>query len=147
MASNVNWQALVEIITIIVSGAALLISYLSLRRSSKNQQKLIEIENEREKDRKKAQLKPELVKEYQDKLCIENISDNKAINVEIFINGRPITEHPDIKPGQELITVLGAKSSCYYLMAAAKHKNSWNVRITWTNDSGEEDDYETIIQY
>ena len=130
----------------IISLLALVVSYFSFNKSTDNQNRLIEIEERREKDRKKALLVPRLMSQ-ENKLYIDNITNNIAKNVKVFVDGHFILEHPGVLKSETYKPVVGAHSSIFYYMPIyGGCKAIWEVQITWINNNGEPGENASIVQ-
>jgi len=143
MSDAVSW------VGVGVSGAALSVSIIALWKSSRAQrkahaaqQRIVEIEEQREKDRlavvKRAELRAELRKTetYATRLYIVNGGPAEARNVNVVLDGQSLSEHPAGTHGNELGSVIGPESetSCI-LRTSSLWAPPFQIQITWEDDS------------
>jgi len=143
----------------IFSLLALVVSVVALIISRKNQKRLVEIEEARERDRlrlmRKAHLTAEIVQElltrgqrtaYQHSLRVHNTGNAEARDIAILLDGKPLLEHPTILKGTNEIRQLGPRSHFRYrLVLSMQARPPSEVVITWSDNSGETGSYRTAL--
>ena len=142
-----------ELAAFILSLGSLIIAIVAIGVSWKTQKRIVEIEEEREKDRlkdmHKADLIAQLVNDGNARLIIENKGSAEARESSIKLNGRPLSEFPAFMRRQPEIYRVGPYSSFHYTMAFHTGLNPSDCRpeitISWTDDSGEPGTYQTIL--
>jgi len=146
-------NALLAVVTIGVAVIAIIIS-------TRTQKKLLDIENQREKDRiyqkNKTYLIARGIKEFHTVgssfyLKIENISSTEAREINVICNNKPVWEHPAIHRGsaEKECKILGSYSFFRYLLIeeCKDFTHPKKIEITWTDDSGEKGYYISQISY
>lgn len=145
---------IVSIIAVIISGIAVYISW-------RTQNRLVDIEDAREKDRlaekQKANLTAIIKMEELRRsgtsriirkcyLVVENKGLNEARNIKIVLDDTPLMEHPGILNTQSEIKQVGPESSFRYELAVTGGSNvPSRAEITWEDDSGEPGKYSTTL--
>ena len=143
---------IVSIIAVIISGIAVYISW-------RTQNRLVDIEEVREKDRlaekKKANLTVRISRELltrgtrsttQHFLYIENSGNSEARDIKVNLDGKPLLEHPTILQNTEEITQVGPNSNFRYsLVLSMRGRPPSSIEISWEDDSGELGKYSTTL--
>ncbi|NIA15989.1 MAG: hypothetical protein GWP08_18145 [Nitrospiraceae bacterium] len=177
MGDTANWigigisasSGVVAIIALCKSSSAQKRAIDAQRQATEAQNRIVEIEEAREKDRslakKKALLVASLIREQtgqvrrhsaprtRDLLRIENRGDGSAHNIVVIVDNKPVLKHPAIghtsvrHVNPEEITKIGPQPSQFqYLLALSREcVPPFDVRITWDDDSGEPGEYETVV--
>ena len=150
-------QNAIAVIAAIVSALAALASIRAARKSIAAQNRMLQIEEARERDRvlqfKKANLIASLIREpgsrtIRDLLRIENTGDAEARDLNVILDGHPVLEHPAMPRGQDEVRQVGPRSHFQYLIAVSfQTKAPSDVRITWSDDSGEPGSYRTTLTF
>ena len=130
---------------------------VALWKSSKTQQRLLEIEEQREQDRvseaRKACLVARIVKEAAPRtrmsgshdfyLEIENLGEAEARRVAVLLDGVAILEHPVI-PKQQLPQppsagfTVGPQAHVRYILGPTQDvRGPFGIELEWQDDSGE----------
>ena len=144
----------------LLSICAIVVSGIAFRKSHKTQNRLVKIEEARERDRLKQQKKADLVaqivsevesqqarrtiKKYM--LRIENKGLAEARDVKVVLDDKPVLEHPAVVGNQQEGTQIGPQSCFDYLLGYSMNtpKPACAV-ITWSDDSGEHGSYKTSL--
>lgn len=140
----------------LLSIIAIIVSIFAFRKSHKTHNRLVDIEEAREKDRLVEKQKANLIARIdhepgshgmKDLLVIENTGVGGAKNVEVMLDGTPMFEHPsmclqkDSKFGE-----VGPTSAARFLLFTADQLRPPNrITITWEDDSGEPGKYSTTL--
>ena len=143
-------------LSIVTIGVAIIAIIISAR----TQKKLLNIEDQREKDRiyqkNKAYLVARGIKEFHTcgssfYLKIENVSCAEARDIEVICDNTPVWEHPAIHKGsaEKECKILGPNSFFRYLLIeeCKDFTHPKNIEIIWTDDSGEKGRYNSQISY
>lgn len=151
MAGNTpDWAS---ISSLIVSLFALWVSYKANLKANANQQRLVEIEEQREKDRQiqklSAQLCPELRKNGNNyRLVIVNHGNAEARNIKVTMDGKPLSEHKAAVSNDLLPDMVGANSEISCLLALAMGCTPpFDVDVAWNDDSGDGKKYKTTLTF
>jgi hypothetical protein len=137
----------------IISLVSILIAAGAMFTSWRTQKRQVEIEEIREKDRIKAMRKADLVARLVDDdrwdlLVIENKGSAEAREIVILINGRPLSEYEGFVDSHSEIRRVGPYSSFHYPMVLTMSMNpSFELTITWVDDSGETGLYQSTLTY
>jgi len=145
----------------LLSVIAIIVSILAFRKSLKTQNRLVDIEEVREKDRlaekNKANLTAKIIKEALPRsgsikidtnyyLQIENKGSSEARDVKVVLDGKPLLEHPTILKNIEEITQVGPNTDFRYLLVLSMQgRPPSNIEIEWEDDSGEPGNYSTTL--
>ncbi len=136
----------ISLISVFVAVAAMYTSW-------KTQKRQVEIEEIREKDRQKEMHKADLVAlliddNGRDLLVIDNKGPAEAREIVILLNGKPLSEYQGFVRNQPEIRAVGPYSSFHYLMALTMGMDlSFEITITWVDDSKEVGRYLTTLTY
>jgi hypothetical protein len=137
---------MLSIFSIGVAGVAMYTSW-------KTQKRQVEIEEIREMDRQKEMRKANLVARLVDDngrnlLVVENKGPAEARDIVILPNGKPLSEYEGFVGDQPEIRKVGPYSSFHYLMVLTSGMNpSFEIAITWIDDSGVAGLYQTTLTY
>ena len=137
---------LIAVISLIMSAIAIYTAWITQKRQ-------VEIEEIREKDRQKDMRKANLVARLKNDdgrrlLVIENKGPSEARDITILLNGRPLSEYQGFVQQKEEIRSVGAFSSFHYLMVLVMGMDlSFEIAITWVDDSEETGHYNTTLTY
>jgi hypothetical protein len=121
--------------------------------SWKTQKRQVEIEEIRERDRQQEMRKADLVARLvhngeRTLLVIENKGPAEAREILVLLNGRMLSEYQGFVRRQPEIRRVGPYSSFHYLMVLTMGMDlSFEINITWVDDSGEDGRYSTILTY
>lgn len=145
--------------SLIVSILAVVISGIAVYISRRTQNRLVDIEDAREKDRltekQKANLTARISREpltrgtrsaTQYFLYIENSGSSEARDIKINLDGKPLLAHSSILENTEEVTQVGPNSYFRYLLVlSSKGRSPSNIEVTWEDDSGEPGKYSTTL--
>ena len=146
---------------VVVSGAALVVSIFALIKSSRAQleandaqKRIVEIEENRERDRlaatQRAELRAELRKTAKstDRLYVINDGTAPARNVVVLLDGKPLSDHPVAVKGDELGAVIGPKSETSCIMGMDMGcAPPFEIEISWEDDSNEPQSYKSTLTH
>jgi hypothetical protein len=139
--------------SLVVAISALVVSVFANRKANANQQRLVEIEEQRENDRQiqklSAQLRPELRRTGKgERLVIINQGNAEARNVRVTMDGKPLSEHKASVSNDRLPDMVGANSEISCLLALAMGCTPpFDVDVTWDDDSGDGKRYKTTLTF
>ena len=148
-----------EIISLILAALSLLVSAAAFYVSWRNQKRILDIEESRDRDRRIAGKKARLKAHIEEKerkvsgsiaihrthyLVVENEGSGEASNVNLQIKGKPVSECTFIVKTAEVKQVGSRSSFSYELKGFAQHL-PLDVRISWHDDSGEDGSYSTML--
>lgn len=122
------WETVIAACSLVVSVVALLLSHRAQREANAAQLRIVEIEEQRERDRqmqrRQARLHPELRRQASGsyRLYLANQGESAARNIRVRLDGKPIQEHcaavqgdslPDrVEPGGEVSCLLAISLDC-----------------------------------
>ena len=147
-------------IPIVVSAGALAVAVWTHRRQHRLQERMVALEDAREKDRivamGKALLTAHVVSEViahrrtgsalRHFLRIDNKGPAEARDIKVLLDGKPIMEHPAVVQRQEEVLQIGPKSHFDYLLALSLQANApRQAEMSWSDDSGEPGSYRTTL--
>lgn len=128
MIGGLPWETVIAACSLVVSVVALLVSYRAQREANAAQRRIVEIEEQRERDRQmqrcQARLQPELRRQVSGsyRLYLVNHGESEARNIRVRLDGKPIREHcaavqgdtlPDrVGPGGEVSCLLAISLDC-----------------------------------
>jgi len=137
---------------IIVSLLALVVSIWAKFSEQKTANRLREIEESRERDRKKAYLWAYVEFVHIDPnrkfphLIIENTGNASARNVDLQVNSKTREKWTEIRKLPVDVTVIAPKSFVrYFIKTHQMHMPELNICLTWTDDSGEPGVWEQTV--
>ena len=158
------WTILIKIGPLLVSGGSLCVAIIALYQSSGTSKRLLEIENDREIDRKREKGKAILTAKIESKetkdssgrikhtlwlLKIENKGSCEARSIKIDLGGKTVLDCGLLKISSpdKVIEHTGPKSEFRYQFDSANFrcKIPLHCLITWEDDSGELGKYETSL--
>ncbi len=129
----------------------------SQRLEKKNtdlQKRLLEIEETRENDRKRATSKAQLravIEEHGNhnyRLVIENTGDSEARNITLKMDGKPINEHPSSLVGDHDISQIGSHSRATRLLGLTLTCSPpFDFEASWEDESREVGLYRTTLTF
>jgi hypothetical protein len=139
--------------TSVLSLISIVVASIAMYTSWRTQKRLVEIEEVRERDRQKEMRKADLAARLKDDdsrdlLVIENKGPAEAREIVILLNGKPLSEYEGFVGDQKEIRKVGPYSSFHYLMVlCCGMELSFEITITWKDDSGEPGLYQTTLTY
>lgn len=138
-------------IPLIFSSVSLFISVIALLISFKRYRIAAVVEKDRKEEKKKAKLRPELIKEMgskrmKDVLRIVNEGKADAREINITINDINIKEFPHAHIEEMPIKSIGAGSDFKILLIIFDNvRFPWEIKITWKDDFGNNRSYTTSV--
>ena len=156
MISSIDWfnnSGNAAFAAFFISLISVFVAATAMYTSWKTQKRQVEIEEIREKDRQKEMRKADLVARLVDDdgrrlLVIENKGPAEAREIVILLNDRTLSEYQGFVRQQPEIRRVGPYSSFHYLMVLTMGMDlSFEITITWTDDSGENGRYSTTLTY
>ena len=144
-------------IAAVAVGVAIYFGIKSHRLGKENadlQRRLLEIEESREHERKKATSKAQLQAgivnygQHNYRLVIENTGDCESRNVELKMDGKPFDEHQAAVKGDGKINHIGPHSHATKLLGLTlKCAPPFDFEASWEDDSGEAGHYQTTLTF
>lgn len=148
--------------SLVVSALALVVSIWAhyrmgrLKRESNTlQERLVELEEEREADRRRRQKSADLSAQLDQRpgrngprtmLVIENGGRGLAENVRVHPDGTPVHEHGHVLHDEPTIAKIGSGSESPILLAVHKqHHPPFDVKVTWDDATGANRTFETTL--
>jgi len=141
-----------------VSVISVVVSVIALRKSSRTQRRLLEIEERREQDRlsetRKARFVARIVSEEPSPgrktknfyLEIENLGQSPAHDIDASLDDGPVLDHPTMLQRTKAVRQVGPQSSFRYMLAPhSSARLPQSIKIAWQDDSGEPGHYETTL--
>lgn len=145
----------------VVSIFALGVSYCTQGKANKLQQRIVEIEEQRDRDMinatQKADLRAEIgeIEGCSARLFIKNDGASEARNIRVKMDGVPIEEHPagnkisdQVGPHAVISCdlIIGDTSISFIRMPTSVRKHPpFTIEITWEDNSGQNGLYRTTI--
>lgn len=137
--------------------AAIYFGFKSQRLEKKNtdlQKRLLEIEETRDRERKRIALKANLTARIENygqssyRLVVENTGNGEARNIVLKMDGKPFNDHGAAVTGDGDINRIGARSFATRLlgltMACAP---PFELEVSWDDDSCEVGHYQTTLTF
>lgn len=150
-------EAISAIITLASVVVAIWLGVKNHRLARKNtdlQKRLVELEEERELDRKKAASKAQLratlenYGQHNYRLVIENIGNCEARNIVLQMDGKLFADHPAAMENEGPIRSIGPHTRVTKLLAITMGcAPPFELDITWEDDSGEPRHYRTTLTF
>ena len=144
-------------IAVVAVSVAIYFGIKSHRLEKKNtdlQKHFLEIEETKERERKKATSKAQLragIVDYGQRnyrLVIENTGDCEARNVELRMDGKPFDEHQVAVSGDSKISHIGPHSHATRLLGLTlKCAPPFDFEASWEDDSEEAGHYQTTLTF
>ena len=139
-----NWELIISGIALIISGLSWYYSKKANRRSNDLQEKMLNIELKRERDKEIASKKAELIPNFvaQKQFRVVNNGKGEARNVRITINDYVPSEHPDIlEKSKDVDRISRIREGTGFVYNIAIDKDSeqiWNISIKWDDDANKD---------
>lgn len=150
MAEEAAWAGvIVSLVSLVVAIFAFRKSVQASDEANSFQQRLVEIEEHREKDRLSANLRAELRKtERSYRLYLINDGAVEATNVSVKMDGDQLKDHPAGSASKDLGSVIGPSSeiSCM-LMVHRGCMPPFDIELTWNDDSGQQRSYKSTLTF
>ena len=151
--------SLLAVIAILVSVVALLTNRNTHKRQLRIENRLLDIEEARERARIDQTLKAKLVANLFTEparrgrvrtkgyfLQVKNLGDAVAYDIQVFLDGKPFAEHPVAPANSQEMDQLGPRSHFRYSLAVGYGKTPpFELNITWADDSEERGFYQTTL--
>lgn len=147
----------------LLSIAAIIVSILAFKKSQKTQNRLVDIEEAREKDRlsekQKAYLTALIAEEKLSRsvgsriyrkyyLVVENKGLSEARKIKLLLADKPALEHPAVQKPQKEVEHIGPQSSFRYEFAQGFMRElPLKAEVTWEDGSGEPGKYTTTLTW
>lgn len=145
-------SANVAFATFMVSVVALIFSGIALFRTKETDKRLLEIEEQRESERKTVALKAQLrchiekAKANSFQLVFENSGECAARNIKVKINGEQFEKHCSYVSNSPIPNIIGPQSKAEVILAlCGRCFPPFEVDILWKDDSNEKGRYETTL--
>lgn len=150
-----NITNLADIIALLLSGISIVVAIIAFIKSQQMQNKMLEIEKAREKDRQIEKQKANITARLQHlqksgryELIIENNGVSEARDINVTLNGKLLSDFNDIQPSITNSTTIGPQSNVSYHWKTG-HPNipPFNLEITWSDDSKQTGIYHTTLSH
>lgn len=140
-----SWELIISVGALFVSCVVALYSYYQGKRSNKLQERVVDLEEEREQDRLAEANQAHLVasftwdREYtgqvRHKLSIRNEGASEARNIRVLVDGERPTDFQHILRDHDTIEVIAPNNQFDYLIAGDRGADPiWLVEVTWDDD-------------
>ena len=149
MSDTVAWiSATVSAASVAVAVAAFVKSSRAQREANVTQQRLVEIEDRRDRDRKLELCRARLVAlNGQGLIRIENQGLGEGRDIVVLADGRPFIDHERMSPFRPMpLHRLAARCNCDYRVVAFDGAPPIEFDITWTDDTGEQGRFQHSLQ-
>lgn len=138
MPQNADWW---NILFVIVFG---LLAWHFYRRQAKTDTRLLQIEEDRERERRSARLRAWYEHDFAGPcLYITNAGLADAREVTVKLNGTPLLRHPMVNPDQSEKRLIGAGGQVQYRLS--DNPAPARCHVSWLNTDGERIDFETEL--
>jgi hypothetical protein len=140
-------------LALLVSIGAALLAWGVSNRQNKMQARLLELEEARERDRlaegSRADVTARMVRSSQSgRLYVFNVGPTPARNIRVILDGKPISQHPYIHQGQELIGVLGPGAQKEFIVVTWDGMPThFHCQVSWENLHGEPGAWESELTF
>lgn len=145
----------VAMVSLVVSASAIALSVRANRTANRAQQRQLEIEEVRERDRVlragRAELRARINRDrtgrtVRDTLVVENFGESEARRVSVMLDDLPLREHPVCANGQRDPDFIGSGAIHEYLLGITQDlEPRFNITITWQDDSGDTRRFRTTL--
>ena len=157
-----GWSATVTIVTIGIAFVSLGVSIWAVveskkanRRSLKTNHKMLEIEQQREKERQDKEQRANITTKFEHLqqqghyvLQIKNNGASEGRDVKVVLGEKPISEFRNIDPKIPRIPMIGPGSSVSYTWPCANNScPPLFLEITWSDDSKKLGHYSTTLTH
>jgi len=135
---------IISALSLVVSIVAILVGWKAHREANAAQRRIVEIEEQRERERRlsalQASLYPRLIRTEREsyRLYLVNSGKAEARNVRVKLDGVPLNEHPVAGRRSDIPTLIGANSevSCLLFITRGSPPRPYEIEIRWDDDSG-----------
>jgi len=140
---------LVSIISLGISFVALAVAVWSHARQHKLGKRMLALEEARERDRRLAKRKAELVATLdRNRLYIENKGQSEAREIAVLLDGQPVLQHPAVIQRQEEVRQVAPGSHFAYMLGVSfDTPPPGRIEISWSDDYGEPGMYRTTLTF
>ena len=146
------FSLLISALSFVVSGLATWIAWKAHRENVGLQQRMLEIEEQRERDRRlsasQARLYPKLreVSSSSCRLYLVNSGMAAARNVRVMLDDKPLADHPAAVQDDPMPTEVGPNSEVSCLLGCDfKCGPPFQIEVHWEDDSGSDRTYRGIL--
>jgi hypothetical protein len=141
-------------VSLIVSVIALILSLRAQREANAAQRRIVEIEEQRDRERRLDSLQARLQAKFRDlgdgseRLYLVNRGTAEARNVKVRLDGKPFEEHCAVVGGDSLPSLVGpgAEVSCLMAISMTCHP-PFECEVRWDDDSGTGRSYRTTLTF
>jgi len=141
-------------LALVVSAIATVTSWKAQRNANAARQRIVEIEEEREKERqlsaKQAWLHPELreIRSGLYRLFLVNSGKAEARNVRVKLDGVDLREHCAAVKGDQMPTEIGPNTEVSCLLGISLGcAPPFKIEILWDDDSGKDRKFQTTLTF
>jgi len=144
-----NWELLISAIALIVSGMAAFYSFKQGRRSNQLQERIVDIEEQREKERLAKENKADLRASFKyenlldegqvaSHIVVRNEGKIKAENIRLYVDGDPVTQHKYMMQSHshKLSPILPDKEYKSVISVEENEPESCEIKLLWDDETG-----------
>lgn len=139
---------------VIVGLGSLVVAIIAFRKSSAAQHRIIEIEEQRDHERKteslQASLRPELRKtgKHTHRLYLVNEGACDARNIQVEMDGKPLSEHPAAVKNAPMPDLVGPKGEIGCILGLHMQCTPpFKLKVTWDDDFENNRTYQTTLTW
>lgn len=154
-------STILGIIGVVIAAGSLVVAILALRRSDNAQReanevqlRLVELEEQREAERKsresKAMLVPSLRKTDKSNYRLQIVNDGmaEARDVRVLLDGTPSSKHCSAVGGETIPPIVGPGSTVSCLLGIHMQcAPPFNIEISWEDDSGDSGSFKGVLTF
>ena len=141
-------------LSLVVSAIAIYTSWQAQRQAIAAQRRIVEIEEQRERDRQltevKASLHPQLRKTPRNSYRLYLVNSGKGIasNVRVRLDGKRFSEHAAAIRGDDMPTQVGPNSEVSCLLGVSMDcAPPFSIDVEWEDDSGKDRLYQGTLTF
>lgn len=149
-------ELILSIIAVIISAMVAVYTYLQGRKSNQLQERIVQLEEQREQDKQvaanQADVKAEIVQKptnhgkLSKKFRIYNSGESQARNIRVWIDDEPVYDVGFIHIDEPFIEILAPGSHVDFITSFSNDTPlNWKTTILWDDDSGKDRKFETML--
>lgn len=156
LLATVSFWSLV--VSVVALGASIWAHFRATRLKAESndlQARLVELEEDREADRRQKQQAADLTAYFEKRpgrngprtmLVLRNNGDAPAEDVKVEFDGEPIDEHGSVHYDEATIPKIGSGAESPILVSVhSGHNPPFHVRLRWSDGTGEDNSFETTL--
>lgn len=146
-------SVIISAVSLVTSIFATWKSLRAQREANIAQKRIVEIEEQREKERHLAATQAQLIPRLRKtdgglyRLYLVNSGHAEARNVRVELDGMPLHEHPTAIEGEDLPVLVGPSSEVSCCLALWNKKPPFEIEVKWDDDSGTDRVYRGTITF